>query len=69
MIPQTLIGYGHWTNCWSNVHLLSLPERGLFHCCPSCCTHLPLTRRRGPHLIMTHFTDPPIGNGIHSFQF
>lgn len=47
MMPQTLIGYSHWTNCWSDVHLLSLPERGLFYCCPSCCMRLPLTRRRG----------------------
>jgi hypothetical protein len=47
MIPQTLIGYSRWTNCRSNVHLLSLPERGLFYCCPSCCMRLPLTRRRG----------------------
>jgi hypothetical protein len=47
MIPQTLIGHSRWTNCWSNIHLLSLPERGLFDCCPSCCTRLSLTGRRG----------------------
>ena len=41
-VSQTMTGHCFWRERRGIVHVLSLPQRELFNCCPSCCTRSPL---------------------------
>ena len=44
VLPAFLVTIGHclWRERWGTVYVLSLPQRELYHCGQSCCTHLVL---------------------------